>query len=169
MSKDKKKSEAKKADGKKLDIKKAEGKKADGAKSALKSIASKKIGPQGRPDEVKQKVELTVVRVAGGGNAGGGKYFYSFSPDIVLSSVPCHIVYVLDDDSSDGLRIRAVVSSASDGQMDPAVISKDGLTATVCNHLTRPELINVAVVVADMDREGLLVKCDPQVLNVPEN
>ncbi len=118
--------------------------------------------------EIKQIVELTVVRVIAGGNAGGGGYFYSFSPDILLSEVPGKIIYRLSEDSSEGLKIRAVVDSASDGQMSRPEINKDGSEAIVQNHLIKPELINVAVIVVDLERPGLFIKCDPQVLNVPD-
>lgn len=118
--------------------------------------------------EIKQIVELTVVRVIAGGNAGDGGYFYSFSPDILLSEAPGKIIYRLSEDSSQGLQIRTVVDSASDGQMSPPEIKADGSEAIVQNHLIKPELINVAVIVIDLERPGLFIKCDPQVLNVPD-
>lgn len=118
--------------------------------------------------EIQQIVELTVVRVAAGGNAGGGGYFYSFSPDLLLSEAPGKIIYRLSEDCSEGLRIRTVIDSASDGQMSRPEITKDGAEAIIHNHLIKPELINVAVIVIDLERPGMFVKCDPQVLNVPD-
>lgn len=118
--------------------------------------------------ELTQTVNLTIVRVKGGGNTDDGRYFYSFTPDRLMSEVPGQLVYRISDDSSDGLRIRTVVTSASEGQMSKPQIGKDGLVAIMENFVTKHELINVAVIVTDLETPGSMIICDPQVLNIPD-
>ncbi len=117
---------------------------------------------------MEQIIELTVVRVYSGGNAGRGHYFYSFSPNIVMSQVPTTLAYVLSRETPQGLTIHWAVTSASPGQFDAPVYSRDKRTVRIHNHVLRPELINVAVVVVDETKPGEFVKCDPQVINIPD-
>jgi len=113
--------------------------------------------------------ELTVVRVAGGGNTDDGKYFYSFSPSIVMASTAGYLHFVLSKDSSRGIRIHAVVDSGNSGQLQPARIHKGGKSAKVYDTMSAPALINVAVVVTDdLENEPRYIVCDPQVINVPD-
>ncbi|MFC6840564.1 hypothetical protein ACFQGW_12880 [Xanthomonas theicola] len=113
-------------------------------------------------------VELTVVRVLSGGNAGNGRYFYNFSPDILLCESKGTLEYTLSSDSSDGLSIRTLVHSASEKQFEAPVYAPDRRSVTIANMVTRSELINVAVIIVDIEEPRLFVKCDPQVLNIPD-
>jgi hypothetical protein len=119
-------------------------------------------------NEITQTVKLTVVRVPGGGNTKDGRYFYSFDPANLMTEVPGQLMYRLSEDTSEGLRIRTVVSSASEGQLSKPVIGKDGLVAILQNFVLKEELINVAVLVTDEQDPGSFIICDPQVLNIPD-
>jgi hypothetical protein len=119
----------------------------------------------------KDTFELTVVRVPSGGNTGDGKYFYGFSPEIVLAQKAGYLHIVLSGDCSPGIRIFAVVDNAGSGQMEPAEILKEGLAARIYNNMITPALISVAVVVTDdtsNEPASKYIVCDPQVINVPD-
>ncbi|RRU11602.1 hypothetical protein EGJ34_13300 [Stenotrophomonas sp. 278] len=112
---------------------------------------------------------LTVVRVGTGGNTDDGKYFYGFKPDIVMARKASYINFVLSPDTSEGIRIAAVVDSADHGQMDRAEVEPDGLSARMYDNMIKPALINVAVLVSDdHNPEDKYIMCDPQVINVPD-
>lgn len=112
---------------------------------------------------------LTVVRVASGGNTGGGKYFYSFSPEILMARQKGFIHFELSVDSSPNIKIFTVVDSAGSGQMAPAIVDDKGLRAKVYDNMTQPALISMAVVVTDEEaNEPTYIVCDPQVINVPD-
>ncbi|MEI2433027.1 MULTISPECIES: hypothetical protein [Lysobacter] len=116
-------------------------------------------------------IELTVVRVEGGGNTGGGRYFFSFRPNIVLIREPTYLHYKLSETCSPGLVLDYVVGSASAGQLQIPRECEDSCV-TIVNHCIARELLNLAFVVRDntpIARSGPeMVICDPQVLNVPE-
>ncbi len=112
--------------------------------------------------------ELTVLRVGKGGNTDDGKYFYSFSPEVLLARKPGDIHVILTPKSSPGIKIFTVVDNAG-GEMKPAHVVPDGKSATVYDTMTKPALINVAVVVTDDEAdEPKYIVCDPQVINVPD-
>lgn len=116
----------------------------------------------------KDTFDLTVLRVGSGGNTDDGKYFYSFSPNIVMARKPGHIKFVLTPKSSSGIRIFTVVDNAG-GQLGPAEILDDGKLAKVFDAMEQPALINVAVVVTDDEADEVkYIVCDPQVINVPD-
>ncbi len=113
--------------------------------------------------------DLTVVRVEEGGNTGGGKYFYSFSPAIIMATQPGFLHFRLTKDCSKGIRIFAVVDNGSSGQLQPAKVAKSGKTAKMFDTMTANALIDVAVVVTDDTlKEKKFIVCDPQVVNVPD-
>ncbi|WP_313461322.1 hypothetical protein [Stenotrophomonas sp.] len=112
---------------------------------------------------------LTVVRVDGNGNTGGGNYFYSFSPSSLMLTTPGFVHFKLSSDTSKGIRIFAVVDNGSSGQLQPAKIAKSGKTAKMFDSVTAGALIDVAVVVTDDHaKEEKYIVCDPQVINVPD-
>ena len=112
---------------------------------------------------------LTVVRVAAGGNTGDGKYFYSFSPTIILVREACLIRFKLSNDSSEGIKIAGVVSDAAHKQMGKCDVDEDGKRATLEDHVIAPALISLAVLVTDDEsKTKKFIVCDPQVINVPD-
>lgn len=113
--------------------------------------------------------DLTVVRVEEGGNTGGGRYFYSFSPSIIMATQPGYLNFRLSKDCSKGIRIFAVVDNGTSGQLEPAKIARSGKTARMYDNMTASALIDVAVVVTDDTlKEKKYIVCDPQVINVPD-
>lgn len=118
--------------------------------------------------ELTDTFTLTVLRVGKGGNTDDGKYFYSFSPNILMARKAGNINFVLGKDTSSGIRIFAVVDNAG-GELGPYEILKEGQAARVFDNMSKPALINVAAVVTDDEAdERRYIVCDPQVINVPD-
>lgn len=116
----------------------------------------------------KNTFDLTVVRVGSGGNTDDGKYFYSFSPTIVLLRKEGPIKFELKN-TSPGIRIAHVVASAGSEQIGKICVPDDGQWATVEDRMSGPALINLAVLVTDDESDEVkYIVCDPQVINVPE-
>jgi hypothetical protein len=116
------------------------------------------------------EITLTAAHVVFGGNAGHGRYFYSFSPDVITvgkEQMPVTMIYRLDKEVSHHFRIRAVLNSDARGQIQSTTIAEDGRSAAVFNLNTMQTLIFFAVLVYDSKREQLF-SCDPQVGNDPE-
>ncbi|KLD74870.1 hypothetical protein FZ025_08045 [Xanthomonas hyacinthi] len=116
------------------------------------------------------EITLTAAHVVFGGNAGRGRYFYSFSPDVITvgeGQTPVTLIYRLDKEVSPHLKIRAVLNSDARGQIQSTTIAKDGRSAEVLNLNTVQTLIFFSVLVYDDKREQLF-SCDPQVGNDPE-
>ncbi|WP_282295452.1 hypothetical protein [Stenotrophomonas sp. PS02289] len=114
--------------------------------------------------------DLTVMYVGEGGNTDDGKYFYKFSPEILLTHKAGNINIVLTPKSTKGIRIFTVVDNGG-GEMGLPEVAPDGRSATVYDSVSRPALINVAVVVTDGESEPgerKYIVCDPQVINVPD-
>lgn len=113
-------------------------------------------------------VDLTIVRVEAGGNTGSGKYFYSFSPDIVTFRESGQLSYRLSADAGIGFRIIALVTTDTTGAIGPAEIAVDGRSVGVRNECGKHQLIYVSLVVVDESRDQTLINCDPQVVNIPD-
>ncbi|QJD69651.1 hypothetical protein HG421_19450 [Xanthomonas campestris pv. badrii] len=116
-------------------------------------------------------IELTVADVGFGGNTGGSKYFYSFSPDLALAykgQSPLKMLYTFAPEVRDNFIIRAVLTTDSKEQIQqPIEIAKDGRSALVINNNLVETLILLSFVVEDTDK-GIMFSCDPQVGNVPK-
>lgn len=120
-------------------------------------------------NEFNQTVELNVIRVTSGGNAGDGRYFYSFDPArSVTFRKPGELKYVLSDDTPPGIRIAEVVTTYTEGQFSPAEIGKDGRVAIIQNEGSKLIKISIDVIVSDEKAPGQEIICDPQVLNIPD-
>lgn len=114
-------------------------------------------------------IEFTVAHVGFGGNAGHGRYFYSFSPDVVLvgkGQSPVEITYRLDKEVPKNFKITNVLSTDSKDQIGPPKIHKSGRHVSIVNQNTIPTLILFSVLVYD-DKRKALFSCDPQVSNDP--
>ncbi|MBM7092922.1 hypothetical protein JTP67_31355, partial [Streptomyces sp. S12] len=92
-------------------------------------------------------IELSIVEVEAGGNAGGGAYEYAFSQRVLLCTAKGEIQIRLNWMGPNQFKIYAVATSASQGQFEIRPIEQEGKQAVIINHCTRPELINLAVVV----------------------
>jgi hypothetical protein len=115
-------------------------------------------------------ITLTAAHVVFGGNAGHGRYFYSFSPDVITvgkGQTPVKLIYRLDKEVSHHFKIRAVLNSDARGQIERTAIAPDGRSAEVYNLNTVQTLIFFSVLIYD-DKRDQLFSCDPQVGNDPE-
>lgn len=115
-------------------------------------------------------IEFTVAHVGFGGNAGRGRYFYSFSPDVVLvgkDQSPVKIIYRLDQEVSKHFKIKNVLSTDSKDQIERPKVHSSGRHVSLINKNTVPTLILFSVLVYDEKRKNLF-SCDPQVSNDPE-
>jgi hypothetical protein len=116
------------------------------------------------------EITLTAAHVVFGGNAGHGRYFYSFSPDVITvgkGQTPVKLIYRLDKEVSQHFKIRAVLNSDARGQIEHTTIAPDGRSADVYNLNTVQTLIFFSVLIYD-DKRDQLFSCDPQVGNDPE-
>ncbi|KQQ82545.1 hypothetical protein ASF73_19895 [Xanthomonas sp. Leaf131] len=122
-------------------------------------------------DDKTLDISLTVADVGFGGNTGGSKYFYSFSPDLALAckgQSPFTMNYRFDDVVQKYFKIRSVLTTDSKEQIvQPIEIHKDGYGATVINRNEVPTLIFLSFIVEDTNKK-ILFSCDPQVGNDPK-
>ncbi len=115
------------------------------------------------------QIELTVAYVQFGGNTGGGKYFYSYSPDIIKVTDPnVTLEFVLSKATDPRFEVVGLVSTDANNQFKVPQIKSSKRAVDVLDANTHSQLTMVSVVVADNDVKGVHISCDPQVLNVPE-
>ncbi|MCE4516454.1 hypothetical protein LYZ87_13240 [Xanthomonas hortorum pv. vitians] len=111
-------------------------------------------------DKKKLHISLTVADVGFGGNTGGSKYFYSFSPDLALAckgQSPLTMVYSFAKEVRDNFQIRSVLTTDSKEQIvHPIKIAIDGRSATVINRNEIATLIFLSFVVEDTDKRSCL-------------
>jgi hypothetical protein len=113
-------------------------------------------------------VQLSVVNVQSGGNAGRGQYFYSFDQDVILVEKANTVMeFSLSADTPEQFSIRSVVSSDATEQLIDFKFSKDARTVTLLNTCKSPTLITLALLVWDKKSQRNVL-CDPQVINSPE-
>lgn len=114
------------------------------------------------------QIQLTVAYVEFGGNTGGGKYFYSYSPDIIKVTQPNETLdFVLSKATDSRFNIDTLVSTDANNQLQDMKLASNKKAISVVNKNTHAQLTLVAVLVNDTS-SGLHISCDPQVLNVPE-
>lgn len=115
------------------------------------------------------QIELTVAYVQFGGNTGGGKYFYSYSPDIIKVTDPdVTLEFVLSKATDPRFEVVGLVSTDANNQFKPPVVRSSKRAVGVLDSNSHSQLTMVSVLVADTEFEGVHISCDPQVLNVPE-
>lgn len=113
------------------------------------------------------RVKVGVTHVGEGGNANNGEYLYSFSPDVILvERQHTTLHFELDGETSRNFEIRDLVSTDSRFQFSEPLISEDARSVSVVDANTQRELISLAILVFDTQREKHVV-CDPQVVNSP--
>jgi lipopolysaccharide assembly outer membrane protein LptD (OstA) len=133
-------------------------------KSKNKVLTSVKTTPEAKV------VNLSVARVASGGNAGHGQYFYSFDTNVIIINDPnTPLVFQLSKESASTFTILRLISSDFGNQLTIPVGSTDGRTLQSICLCKSDELIQVALLVCDRsDKENPReFVCDPQVLCVP--
>lgn len=118
------------------------------------------------PDYV---VSVDVQDAPGGdGNAAGGKYRYTFDPDIaMIRNTPTRLIYQLTTTTKKGLSFGTLYSNDGRYQLTRPEVAADGRSISVINLNTQRMLINVMLQLADT-ASAELVHVDPTVLNEPE-
>lgn len=112
-------------------------------------------------------IKLTVAYVEFGGNTGDGKYFYSYSPDIIKVNKPDQtLTFELSNATDDRFQVESLVSTDANSQFQQAVVKSNKRGIDVLDKNSQAQLTLVAVLVKDTVT-GLHISCDPQVLNVP--
>ncbi|MBL0165254.1 MAG: hypothetical protein IPP82_16795 [Xanthomonadales bacterium] len=112
-------------------------------------------------------VELSVAAVDSGGNTGRGRYFYSFTPDIILvTQSPTKLVFKFSSETESHFSMQDFVTSDSKYQLSEVVKSTDGRSFTMLNQNTQKTLISISVLVKDTKMD-VLINCDPQMPNIP--
>ncbi|QSX77899.1 hypothetical protein [Agrilutibacter solisilvae] len=116
------------------------------------------------------QMQLTVAYTGFGGNTRGGKYFYSFDPDMVLvgkGQQGVKMRYTLQSEVPEYFRIVTLLSSDARHQIQDVVVSDDGRSVVFSNNNNIKTLIFFSIVVRD-ERRNLVFGCDPKVGNDPE-
>lgn len=112
-------------------------------------------------------ITLTVAHVREGGNAGGGAYFFDFSPHpVVLDKQHSWILFDVSADTPPELVIAQLVTSDALGQFGVAIIEPDGRRVAVQVKNTVAYLVQVALLLYNK-KTGETVVCDPQVICRP--
>lgn len=119
-------------------------------------------------------IKLTVARVGFGGNTGGGEYFYSFAPDLLIVDKDDGIstlTYHFDESVvPKHFRIKSLLNTDSFKQLGDPVIDEEGRSVCVINDNSIATLIFLTIIVEDESRTDKKVwfSCDPQVGNDPK-
>lgn len=112
-------------------------------------------------------IVLEVAYVGQGGNAGGGKYFYSYLPDIVIATqTPTEISIEFSPATGPEFIMTDLIASDGGSQLGPPNIHESGRSMQIANANTNRQLIIMDVLVQDTSRSKTVI-CDPQILNRP--
>lgn len=114
------------------------------------------------------EIALEVAYVGQGGNTGGGKYFYSYLPEIVVATeAPTQVLIGFSSATGPEFVMNDLIASDGGSQLSPAVIAPDGRSLQISNANTVKQLIIMDVLVQDTSRSKTVI-CDPQILNRPD-
>jgi hypothetical protein len=112
-------------------------------------------------------VNLSVAATESGGNAGGGKYVYSYDPDIVtITESPTLVVYRFSEETDKNFEMLDIYTTDSKYQLSPAKPASDSRSLSLNNVNTQAQLIFLSTRVKDT-KTGSIFNCDPQMINVP--
>lgn len=113
------------------------------------------------------KVQLNLAAVESGGNTGSGKYFYSFTPDLLIArQSPTTVVFEFSPDTAKHYQMEDLVTTDAKFQLSKSLTSDDGRMMSIDNRNTERSLIFISVLVRDTSNDAL-INCDPQMINVP--
>jgi hypothetical protein len=118
------------------------------------------------------RVTVSVCFVGGGGNASGGNYHYTCTPEVVHVTRPDTIIkYELTTQTGPEFQFTGVYTSDSLYKPQLKQVTKIGKMGEryveLCHKNKIPMLISVALQVTDIE-EGALMSIDPQVTNDPD-
>lgn len=110
-----------------------------------------------------RKIAVTIARTPdGGGNAGGGKYQVTYSPDpITVKRHNAVLAYALTN-TPEGIAFTGMSSDDKTGQFSTATISSDGSLMVFIDTNSGVEIIDVTLTWSD---NGVSFSHDPQVKN----
>lgn len=112
-------------------------------------------------------ITLTVAHVREGGNAGGGAYFFDFSPDpVLIDKQSSWMVFDVSPDTPSELVITQLITSDALGQFGSAVIDPSRRRAAMQVKNTVAYLVQVALLMYN-EKTGETLVCDPQVICRP--
>ena len=111
-------------------------------------------------------ITLNIARVDSGGNAGQGKYFYSYSIDPIIITTATMMEFVLGEDTPVSIKITGVSTSDAIGQLEPQPIEPGSRSINIYNKGSAPYLMQLAIVAYD-SKFGTSFVCDPQIINTP--
>jgi hypothetical protein len=115
-----------------------------------------------------QNVQVTVTRVASGGNAGNGKYQVSCSPNpLVLNTGDMVVSYQLISPTPTAILFTGMTTQSPTGtapQLSPVVLSLDAKLMAFID--TDNEHVNISTTL-DLSDGGTLFAYDPEVSNDP--
>jgi hypothetical protein len=113
-------------------------------------------------------IELTVAFVGFGGNIGKGEYFYSYNENVIMvTKADEELNFILSSETAKNFKISNLVTTDSNNQFESPVKQAGDRSIKVLDKNSNAQLTLVSVLVEDTER-GVLISCDPQVLNVPD-
>lgn len=112
-------------------------------------------------------IYLNIARVDSGGNAGQGKYFYSYSVDPIIVTTATMMVFELGTDTPLSITVTGVSTSDAIGQLETQPIEPGSRSISIYNKGSAPYLMQLAIVAYDSKFSTSFV-CDPQVINTPD-
>jgi hypothetical protein len=113
-------------------------------------------------------IELTVAYVGFGGNIGKGEYFYSYNENVIMvTKADQELNFLFSKETASRFKIVNLVTTDSNNQFQSPVKQAGDRNIKVQDKNTNAQLTFVSVLVEDTVR-GVMLSCDPQVLNVPD-
>ena len=114
------------------------------------------------------KIQLTVAYVGFGGNIGGGEYFYSYSPNVIIcKNKEEELIFEFSPETLSRFTMQQLITSDSNQQFGKVNFETNQRSLAVKNYNINNQLILLSILVNDVDRNKL-ISCDPQVLNIPD-
>jgi hypothetical protein len=112
-------------------------------------------------------IGLNIARVDSGGNAGQGKYFFSFDIDPIVITTATMMTFQLGEDTPSSIYVTGVATSDALSQLETQPIEPGSRYVNVYNKGSVEYLMQVAILVYDSKFNTNFV-CDPQVVNTPD-
>jgi hypothetical protein len=117
------------------------------------------------PNEVTVLVSVSLVE--SGGNTGGGKYFYSFTPALLhIDNGPAILTYQFCPDTAAHYEMVGVYTCDARNQVGEPKVADDRRSVTMRHFNTIGQLALLSFLVKDSSTNTYL-SCDPQVTNDP--
>ncbi len=110
---------------------------------------------------------LAVSLVESGGNTGDGKYFYSFTPNLLhIEDGPSLLTYTFGPETPPNFEFLAAFACDPRNQLGMPRVSDDKRSVTIRHFNTLGQLALLSFLVKDT-LQNCTLSCDPQVTNIP--